>query len=91
MTKTQENNVNIGQLKIMLALLGPEHDECPVVTAGADHAYYDATNDASFTDIVDEGKGNFGEWYGNPEDYGYKTLQSMKRSGNKIVKGLVIG
>lgn len=81
--------MNIGELRAALAEIPVEFDNCQVIAPGGDHAYYEKVR-AEFTDIVDEGHGQLGEWYGNPEDYGYKTLKSMKASGKKIVKGLVI-
>ena len=81
--------MNIGELRALLATISSEDDSRQVVCSGGDHAYYEKIR-ANFTDIVDEGNGNLGEWYGNPEDYGYKTLQSMRKSGKKIIKALVI-
>ena len=81
--------MNIGKLRMLLATIPSEHDDCLVVAPGGDHAFYEKVN-ANFSDIVDEGHGHLGEWYGNPEEYGYKTLQSMKKSGKKIIKALVI-
>ena len=85
--------MKIKELRLVLKNIGTEHDECEVLGPAFDHSYEPLDSGGLIEIGMQKEKYNsyrLSEWYGDPKDFGYKTMKTFKAAGHKVAMALVI-